>query len=366
MEHPLRSFRFCPRCGSEHFEVNDFKSKHCADCGFTYYYNAAAAVVAFVLNGRGELLVCRRACDPARGTMDLPGGFVDAGEPLEAALVREVQEETGLSLASARYLFSLSDDYLYSGFLVRSCDAFFLCTAKDEALLRSGDDAADCRFVPPDSLKPADFGLVSVRRGVERFLRTEGLRLRAARSAGSNTADGASAAEAAPHDNAAELLPWVDEEGSTLGVLTRGECHGGSRLLHPVVHLHVFDAQGALYLQRRPLWKDIQPGKWDTAVGGHIDLFETPEQALRREAREELGIEGFEAEFVARYVFESARERELVHVFRTTFGGSIRPSAELDGGRFWPLREIRAALGTGVFTPNFESEFTARLEPLLR
>ena len=148
MEHPLRSFRFCPRCGSEHFEVNDFKSKRCADCGFTYYYNAAAAVVAFVLNGRGELLVCRRACDPARGTMDLPGGFVDAGEPLEAALVREVQEETGLSLSSARYLFSLSDDYLYSGFLVRSCDAFFLCTAKDEALLRSGDDAADCRFVP--------------------------------------------------------------------------------------------------------------------------------------------------------------------------------------------------------------------------
>jgi 8-oxo-dGTP pyrophosphatase MutT (NUDIX family) len=366
MEHPLHLFRFCPRCGSEHFEVNDFKSKHCADCGFTYYYNAAAAVVAFVVNGRGELLVCRRACEPARGTMDLPGGFVDAGEPVEAALVREVQEETNLSVASARYLFSLSDDYLYSGFLVRSCDSFFLCRVKDEGSLRSGDDAADCRFVPLDSLKPADFGLISVRRGVERFLRTEGLRLRAGQQAGCVATGGTSAPQAVPHDNAAELLPWVDEEGQMLGVLTRGECHGGSHLLHPVVHLHVFDAQGeALYLQRRPLWKDIQPGKWDTAVGGHIDLLETPEQALRREAREELGIEGFDAEFVTRYVFESARERELVHVFRTTFEGALCPSAELDGGRFWPLREIRAALGSGVFTPNFESEFITRLEPLL-
>lgn len=367
MEHPLHLFRFCPRCGSERFEENDFKSKRCADCGFTYYYNAAAAVVAFVLNGRGELLVCRRACEPARGTMDLPGGFVDAGEPVELALAREVQEETGLSVASARYLFSLSDDYVYSGFLVRSCDSFFLCTAKDERCLTSGDDAADCHFVPLDSLKAEDFGLISVRRGIERFLRTEALRLQAARVAQGETGKGDEASACTPHDNAAELLPWVDEEGHTLGVLTRGECHGGSRLLHPVVHLHVFDPAGeSLYLQRRPLWKDIQPGKWDTAVGGHIDLLETPRQALCREAREELDIEGFEAEFVTRYVFESARERELVHVFRTRFAGSVLPSAELDGGRFWPLAEIRAALGRGVFTPNFESEFTTRIEPLLR
>ena len=70
-------------------------------------------------------------------------------------------------------------------------------------------------------------------------------------------------------------------------------------------------------------------------------------------------------EEVLRYVFESARERELVYVFRTCFDGPIRPSAELDGGRFWTLDEIRAARGSGVLTPNFESEFTQRIEPLL-
>ena len=89
-------------------------------------------------------------------------------------------------------------------------------------------------------------------------------------------------------DNNKEMFPIVDEEGNITGAATRGECHNGSKLLHPVVHLHVFNSQGELFLQKRPEWKDIQPGKWDTSVGGHIDLGESVEMALRREAREEF------------------------------------------------------------------------------
>ena len=158
-------------------------------------------------------------------------------------------------------------------------------------------------------------------------------------------------------DNSAELFPIVDEEGNLIGSATRGECHNGSKLLHPVVHLHLFDEQGRLFLQQRPLWKDIQPGKWDTAVGGHIDYGEDVASALRREAREELGIVGFEPRFLLKYLFESERERELVYVFSTTYVGEVRPSDELDGGRFWSLTEIEAAVGQGVLTPNFEQEF---------
>ena len=157
-------------------------------------------------------------------------------------------------------------------------------------------------------------------------------------------------------DNLEEMFPVVDEEGNIVGAASRGECHNGSRLLHPVVHLHLFNSKGELYLQRRPLWKDIQPGKWDTAVGGHVDLGESVEMALRREVREELGVTDFTPETMTHYVFDSARERELVFVHRTVYDGPVTPSEELDGGRFWSLDEIRENLGKGLFTPNFEGE----------
>ena len=157
-------------------------------------------------------------------------------------------------------------------------------------------------------------------------------------------------------DNNEELFPLVDEEGNITGAATRGECHSGSKLLHPVVHLHVFNSRGELYLQKRPEWKDIQPGKWDTAVGGHVDLGECVEEALRREVREELGIADFVPERLTQYVFESPRERELVFVYKTTYDDDINPSDELDGGRFWSMDDIRENLGKGVFTPNFEHE----------
>ena len=168
-------------------------------------------------------------------------------------------------------------------------------------------------------------------------------------------------------DNKDELFPIVDEEGQVIDKATRGECHGGSRLLHPVVHLHVFNNNGEIFLQKRPEWKDIQPGKWDTAVGGHIDYGETPEEALVREVREELGITTFTPQWLGMYVFESQRERELVYVYQTVYDGEIRPSeAELDGGRFWTIDEIRSAIGKGILTPNFESEFLRFNEELNR
>lgn len=155
-----------------------------------------------------------------------------------------------------------------------------------------------------------------------------------------------------------EWFPVVDENGETIGKATRKECHSGSKLLHPVVHLHIFNSEGELYLQKRSETKDIQPGKWDTAVGGHIDFGEPVEEALHREAREELGILDFVPQFITRYVFESVVEKELVNTYRTTYDGEIIPDpSELDGGRFWPISEILSNLGKGIFTPNFEKEF---------
>ena len=155
-----------------------------------------------------------------------------------------------------------------------------------------------------------------------------------------------------------EWFPLVNEEGETIGKATRKECHSGSKMLHPVVHLHIFNEAGDLYLQKRSMNKDIQPGKWDTAVGGHIDYGETVEEALRREVREELGITDFVPRFITRYVFESAIEKELVNTYRTTYEGPVTPDpSELDCGRFWSSAEILENIGKGVFTPNFEGEY---------
>ena len=159
-------------------------------------------------------------------------------------------------------------------------------------------------------------------------------------------------------DNPDERIPVVDENGNVTGAVSRADAHCGSKILHPVVHLHLFNMHGDIYLQRRPEWKDVQPGCWDTATGGHVCFGESVEEALAREVEEELGITDFQREFLGRYVFESTVERELVFSYKTVYSGSIFVNKEeLADGRFWTQQEINGNMGVGVFTPNFEFEY---------
>ena len=169
--HPLDLFKFCPKCGSPAFVENNEKSKRCTDCGFVYYFNASSATVAFIMNEKDELLVCRRAKEHAKGTLDLAGGFVDRFETGEEGVAREVLEETRLEVVEAEYQFSLPNTYLYSGFLVHTLDQFFVCKVKDNGALCAMDDVADSFWVPLDKVNPEEFGLDSVREGVKRFLK---------------------------------------------------------------------------------------------------------------------------------------------------------------------------------------------------
>lgn len=168
--HPLSDFRFCPHCGAETFEEHDPWSKRCATCGFTFYPNASAATAAFIINEQGELLCIRRDREPARGTLDLPGGFVDPGESITDGFLRELKEEVGVEVTAYHFLFSLPNAYPFSGHIVSTADAFFLCRISNPNEVCAHDDASAVAWVRPENLDPAAFGLHSVSLAVERFL----------------------------------------------------------------------------------------------------------------------------------------------------------------------------------------------------
>lgn len=169
-----------------------------------------------------------------------------------------------------------------------------------------------------------------------------------------------------PEEGPAEWFPVVELSGEVVGRATRAYCHSGSKLLHPVVHLHIIDRYSRIYLQKRSMSKDIAPGLWDTAVGGHVDYGEYIPEALHREAREELGLYEFNPYYIGTYVWETARDREYVNVFAAVGSYELKPDMdEVDEGHWWPLEEIDNSIGKGIFTENFEQEFLDIRDKLL-
>lgn len=161
-----------------------------------------------------------------------------------------------------------------------------------------------------------------------------------------------------------EWVPIVDEKGKVIGQAPRSQVHNGSKLLHPVVHMHVINRNKAILLQKRSNSKQIQPNKWDTAVGGHISAGENLEQALKKEAFEEIGLKDFSAKLQTVFKWESDIETELVYLFTThDFKNFHVSSNEVTEARFWTKKQIENQLGKGIFTPNFEYDF-ALLEKL--
>lgn len=162
-----------------------------------------------------------------------------------------------------------------------------------------------------------------------------------------------------------EMLPLVEPSGIVYGQATREWCHGGSHALHPVVHLHIVDHEGQIYLQKRSRTKKRLPGYWDTAVGGHVTYGETLLEALYRESAEEIGLQAFNPVCLGSYEWDTVRDRELVIMYAMLGHPDLSPDGvEVADGRWWTPEELQKSMGKGLLTPNFEHEYT-RIRPAL-
>lgn len=168
--NPLHSFCFCPKCGAEAFEDFAGRAKRCSRCSLTYFHNVASAVACLIRNSEGEYLFVRRAKAPAKGTLDLPGGFVDPLETVEQAVCREIKEETGLEVRQMRYLTSRPNVYPYSGIDIFTSDLFFLVEVDSFDGAEASDDAAALVISRLDAVDAKDFGLDSIQKFMAEFV----------------------------------------------------------------------------------------------------------------------------------------------------------------------------------------------------
>lgn len=168
-QFPVQLFRFCPSCGQPMAVGGMSKSICCQACGFLLYFNSSAAVAAIIVNSVSEVLFTLRRFDPAKGMLDLPGGFVDPGETAEEALVREIREELNLKLVSYTYLGSFANTYRFAGVLYHTTDLVYVCHVDDFTTLRAADDVSGFVFKAPDREIEPQIGLDSIRRAVAVF-----------------------------------------------------------------------------------------------------------------------------------------------------------------------------------------------------
>jgi isopentenyl-diphosphate delta-isomerase type 1 len=155
-----------------------------------------------------------------------------------------------------------------------------------------------------------------------------------------------------------EFFEVVDSDGNVVGTAPRNVCHGDPSLVHRAAHVLVFNSEGKLLLQLRSKDKDIQPGKWDTSVGGHLAVGESYEEAARREMEEELGITGAELQYLYDYPLRNEIESENIRSFYMVYDGEVKHQPEeIDEVRWWDIKDVHNSLGSGIFTPNFEEEY---------
>jgi NAD+ diphosphatase len=167
----INPFRFCPGCGAEGVDIKPDRSVQCSKCGFHFFFNAASAVAGLIEDDKGRLLLTVRACDPQKGTLALPGGFVDFHESAEEALRREIREELNLSVSQCSYFGSFPNTYTYDDITYHTLDLAFICVAESLEPMSLSDEIESIRFFPPKEIELDLIGFDSIRDLLFRYMR---------------------------------------------------------------------------------------------------------------------------------------------------------------------------------------------------
>ena len=166
---PKNTIHYCPKCGSSEFSFKEDQSFLCGKCQFHIYINSAAAVAALIVNDKGEILFTKRAVEPHKGFLDLPGGFVDIMETSEDALVREIKEELNLDIEEFQYFMSSPNEYIFGGLSVFTLDLAYICKLNSFNHIHAKDDISDYEFIAPNLIPYNRIGGESIKRIAKSF-----------------------------------------------------------------------------------------------------------------------------------------------------------------------------------------------------
>lgn len=169
--HPSQVIRYCPKCGSRAFKSHDNgRSFNCEGCRFNFYLNNSAAVACLIFNEEGQLLLTRRAVEPAKGMLDLPGGFVEPMETAESAVIREIREELGITVTDIAYLGSFPNEYIFSGFSVFTIDLAFVCKVDDLSAIWPADDVSSVEYKFPPAINKEELCSRSMAQIIDLYI----------------------------------------------------------------------------------------------------------------------------------------------------------------------------------------------------
>jgi NAD+ diphosphatase len=168
---PLRTFRYCPGCGTKGIAIRGDRSVLCKKCGYHFYFNVAAAVAGIIEDDIGRLLLTVRSHDPKKGALDLPGGFVDLNETAEDALAREIKEELNLKVKNCSYFKSFPNTYIYDNITYRTLDLAFVCTVDSFKDQKPSEEIQGVLFIKPADIDLNSIGFDSIRNIVSSYLR---------------------------------------------------------------------------------------------------------------------------------------------------------------------------------------------------